>query len=148
MNCSREPRLDAPSGDISLGGSLCKTLIVIHRWVALTVGVILFGIAASGAALVFERLAIAIRSIDRSRPRAARSQPAGPAGASRPSFDAVAAAAREAQLGTRLDNLKRSLHTGDVLGISTEVVWLLAVLALCSQVIPGALMWWNARRGR
>ena len=55
---------------------------------------------------------------------------------------------REAQLGTRIDNLKRSLHTGDVLGKPTEALWLLAALALASQVVTGFLMWWNARKSR
>ena len=55
---------------------------------------------------------------------------------------------RAAQLGTRLDNLKRSLHTGDVLGKPSEVLWLLATLVLMSQVVTGLLMWWNARRSR
>jgi uncharacterized iron-regulated membrane protein len=55
---------------------------------------------------------------------------------------------RDAQLGTRIDNLKRSLHTGDVLGKPTEAIWLLAVIALASQVVTGFLMWWNARKGR
>ena len=55
---------------------------------------------------------------------------------------------REAPLGTRIDNLKRSLHTGDVLGRPTEIMWLLATLVLVSQVVTGALMWWNARGGR
>ncbi len=55
---------------------------------------------------------------------------------------------REAQLGTRIDNLKRSLHTGDVLGKPSEALWLLAALVMASQVITGFLMWWNARRTR
>jgi uncharacterized iron-regulated membrane protein len=55
---------------------------------------------------------------------------------------------RDAQLGTRIDNLKRSLHTGDVLGKPTEAIWLLAALVMASQVITGFLMWWNARRAR
>ncbi|HEV8410103.1 MAG TPA: PepSY-associated TM helix domain-containing protein [Gemmatimonadaceae bacterium] len=55
---------------------------------------------------------------------------------------------REAQLGTRIDNLKRSLHTGDVLGKPTEIIWLLAALVMASQVLTGFLMWWNARRAR
>ena len=55
---------------------------------------------------------------------------------------------RAAQLGTRLDNLKRSLHTGDVLGKPSEAVWLLATLVMVSQVVTGLLMWWNARRLR
>lgn len=59
-----------------------------------------------------------------------------------------AVSTREAQLGTRIDNLKRSLHTGDVLGKPTEAVWLLAALVMISQAVTGALMWWNARRSR
>jgi uncharacterized iron-regulated membrane protein len=55
---------------------------------------------------------------------------------------------REAQIGTRIDNLKRSLHTGDVLGKPTELIWFVATLVLVSQVITGALMWWNARAAR
>ncbi len=55
---------------------------------------------------------------------------------------------RNAQIGTRLDNLKRSVHTGDVLGPVTSALWFIATLFLMSQVITGALMWWNARRAR
>jgi uncharacterized iron-regulated membrane protein len=55
---------------------------------------------------------------------------------------------REAQLGTRIDNLKRSLHTGDIMGKPTEVIWLLAAIVMASQVVTGFLMWWNARRAR
>lgn len=59
-----------------------------------------------------------------------------------------AVSTRDAQLGTRLDNLKRSLHTGDALGKPTEAIWLLAVLVMVSQIITGVLMWWNARASR
>lgn len=55
---------------------------------------------------------------------------------------------RRAQLGTRLGNVMRSVHTGDVFGKTTEAIWLLATLILASQAITGALMWWNARSGR
>jgi uncharacterized iron-regulated membrane protein len=55
---------------------------------------------------------------------------------------------REAQLGTRMDNLKRSLHTGDIMGKPTEAIWLLAALVMVSQVLTGFLMWWNARSSR
>ena len=55
---------------------------------------------------------------------------------------------RGAELGTRIDNLKRSLHTGDVLGKPSEFVWLLAALVMASQVVTGVLMWWNARHAR
>jgi uncharacterized iron-regulated membrane protein len=77
-----------------------------------------------------------------------------PAGRSRVFIDRYTGAVlakistREAQLGTRIDNLKRSLHTGDVMGKPTEAIWLLAALALASQVMTGFLMWWNARRAR
>ena len=55
---------------------------------------------------------------------------------------------RAAQIGTRIDNLKRSLHTGDVFGKVSSVVWLLATLTMVSQIVTGIVMWWNARRGR
>ena len=58
------------------------------------------------------------------------------------------ASTREAGLGTSLNNLKRSLHTGDVLGKPTEALWFLAALALAAQGVTGVLMWWNARAGR
>lgn len=59
-----------------------------------------------------------------------------------------AVSTRDAQLGTRIDNLKRSLHTGDVFGKPSEFVWLLATLVMASQFVTGVLMWWNARRSR
>lgn len=55
---------------------------------------------------------------------------------------------RAAALGTRIDNLKRSLHTGDVFGKPSEGLWSIAALLLASQAVTGALMWWNARRAR
>ena len=55
---------------------------------------------------------------------------------------------RAAGLGTRLNNLKRSLHTGDVLGKPTEAVWMMAALVLASQAVTGVLMWWNGRPAR
>jgi uncharacterized iron-regulated membrane protein len=60
----------------------------------------------------------------------------------------AAASTRTAPLGTRIDNLKRSLHTGDVFGKPSEAIWLLASLVMATQVLTGVLMWWNARRGR
>jgi uncharacterized iron-regulated membrane protein len=59
-----------------------------------------------------------------------------------------ASSTRDARVGTRIDNLKRSLHTGDVFGKPSEAVWLLASLVMVEQAVTGALMWWNARRGR
>jgi uncharacterized iron-regulated membrane protein len=55
---------------------------------------------------------------------------------------------RDAQPGTRIDNLKRSLHTGDVLGKPTEFLWFLAALVLAWLVVRGGLFWWNRRRPR
>ena len=49
---------------------------------------------------------------------------------------------RDAQIGTRLDNLKRSLHTGDVFGKVSSAIWFLATLVMVSQIITGVLMWW------
>ncbi len=55
---------------------------------------------------------------------------------------------RDAHIGTRLDNLKRSLHTGDILGPVTRAVWFMATLFLTAQIVTGTLMWWNARPAR
>lgn len=55
---------------------------------------------------------------------------------------------RDAGTGTALNNMMRSLHTGDILGKPTEVVWLLAALVLASQSVSGFLMWWNGRAAR
>jgi len=55
---------------------------------------------------------------------------------------------RQAQLGTRLGNVIRSVHTGDLLGKPTEAIWLLATLVLASQAVTGVIMWWNARPAR
>lgn len=55
---------------------------------------------------------------------------------------------RSAQIGTRIDNLKRSLHTGDVFGRASSALWFFATIAMVSQIVTGVLMWWNARRGR
>ena len=60
----------------------------------------------------------------------------------------AAVSTRDAGLGTRIDNLKRSMHTGDVFGKPSEALWLVAALLMVSQVVTGALMWWNARRAR
>jgi uncharacterized iron-regulated membrane protein len=55
---------------------------------------------------------------------------------------------REAELGTRLIKLQRALHTGDVLGVPTQVLWFLSSLVLASQGVTGVLMWWNGRAAR
>jgi uncharacterized iron-regulated membrane protein len=48
--------------------------------------------------------------------------------------------------GTRIHNLKRSLHTGDIFGTPTRILYCVACLILASQVITGGIMWWNARK--
>ena len=58
------------------------------------------------------------------------------------------ASTRRAQAGTRIGNQLRSIHTGDWFGKPTEVVWLIAAIALIGQAITGLLMWWNGRRSR
>ena len=55
---------------------------------------------------------------------------------------------RTAELGTKLLKMQRSLHTGDVLGAPTQIIWFLAALTLASQAVTGVLMWWNARAAR
>ncbi|MDQ6830610.1 MAG: PepSY domain-containing protein [Gemmatimonadota bacterium] len=54
---------------------------------------------------------------------------------------------RTAELGTRLDNLKRSIHTGDLFGKPTEFIWLLATFVMAEQAMTGFVMWRNRSRG-
>lgn len=60
----------------------------------------------------------------------------------------AAESTRDAGVGTNTNNLMRSLHTGDVLGKPTEMIWFLASLVLGGQAITGFLMWWNGRAAR
>jgi uncharacterized iron-regulated membrane protein len=55
---------------------------------------------------------------------------------------------RRAEIGARIGNQIRSIHTGDWFGKPTEVVWLLAALVLVEQAVTGLAMWWNGRRSR
>jgi uncharacterized iron-regulated membrane protein len=43
-------------------------------------------------------------------------------------------------------DIKRSLHTGDISGVPTQVLWMLGALILAMQAVTGVLMWWNAKR--
>jgi uncharacterized iron-regulated membrane protein len=52
---------------------------------------------------------------------------------------------RTAPLGTRILNLKRSAHTGDVLGAPTRVLYFIVGLAVAVQAMTGALIAWNGR---
>jgi len=55
---------------------------------------------------------------------------------------------RTAEAGTRLMNLQRPLHTGDIFGGASRIVWFLAALILVSQAVTGIMMWWNGRAAR
>ncbi|AGA31081.1 PepSY-associated TM helix domain-containing protein [Singulisphaera acidiphila] len=56
--------------------------------------------------------------------------------------------ARQAGLGTQLHNLKRSLHTGDIFGWPTRILYLIASLILALLWVTGMFMWWPAFRAR
>ena len=77
-----------------------------------------------------------------------------PSGRSRVFFDQFSGRvlgvddARAAPLGTKILNLKRSLHTGDLLGPPTSTLYFLGSLALAAQVISGVVMWGTPRRKR
>ena len=53
---------------------------------------------------------------------------------------------RTAPLGTRILNLKRSAHTGDLFGAPTQALYFIVSLGITLQAISGALSWWNGRR--
>jgi uncharacterized iron-regulated membrane protein len=55
---------------------------------------------------------------------------------------------RTAEPGQHLINIKRALHTGDIYGAPTQVLWALACVVLATQAVTGVLMWWNARVAR
>jgi uncharacterized iron-regulated membrane protein len=52
---------------------------------------------------------------------------------------------RTAPAGTRLVNLNRALHTGDIGGLPTKVLACLASLAVVVQAFSGVVMWWKRR---
>ena len=60
----------------------------------------------------------------------------------------MATSTRLAEPGTRLGNAIRSVHTGDLFGKPTEVIWLAAAIVLATQAITGVAMWWNGRPAR
>lgn len=53
---------------------------------------------------------------------------------------------RTAPPGTRLLNLKRSLHTGDIFGAPTQALYFLISLAIPAQVLSGVLIFLQRRR--
>jgi uncharacterized iron-regulated membrane protein len=61
----------------------------------------------------------------------------------------LAMSTRTAPLGQHMIDIKRSLHTGDILGFPTQILWALASVVLAMQAVTGVLMWvnaWPARR--
>ncbi|HUG53854.1 MAG TPA: PepSY-associated TM helix domain-containing protein [Vicinamibacteria bacterium] len=53
---------------------------------------------------------------------------------------------RAAELGTKILDLKRSIHTGDVLGAPTRALAFVVSLMLAGQVVTGYLIWWRPGR--
>ena len=60
----------------------------------------------------------------------------------------LATSTRQVEMGTRLGNSIRSIHTGDLFGKPTEAIWLAAAIILAMQGITGVAMWWNGRASR
>lgn len=58
----------------------------------------------------------------------------------------LAMSTRTAQVGQHMIDIKRSLHTGDVYGVPTQILWMLGAFLLATQAVTGVLMWWNAKR--
>jgi uncharacterized iron-regulated membrane protein len=58
----------------------------------------------------------------------------------------LAMSTRTAEAGQHMIDIKRSLHTGDIYGLPTQVLWMLAAFLLATQAATGVLMWWNAKR--
>jgi uncharacterized iron-regulated membrane protein len=53
---------------------------------------------------------------------------------------------RAAPLGTRIINLKRSAHTGDIFGGLTRAVYFVTAVMLAGQILTGVFIWGNRRR--
>jgi uncharacterized iron-regulated membrane protein len=72
-----------------------------------------------------------------------------PAGRSRVALDQYSGQAltvistRTAPAGTRLINLKRSAHTGDIFGAATRALYFVTCLMLAGQVVTGFFIWWK-----
>jgi uncharacterized iron-regulated membrane protein len=72
-----------------------------------------------------------------------------PGGRSRVFLDQYSAQAltvlntRTAPLGARIINLKRSAHTGDILGAATRALYFVTSLMLAGQIVTGFFIWWK-----
>jgi uncharacterized iron-regulated membrane protein len=58
----------------------------------------------------------------------------------------LAMSTRTAEAGQHMIDIKRSLHTGDIYGVPTQILWMLGAFLLATQAVTGVLMWWNAKR--
>lgn len=58
----------------------------------------------------------------------------------------MAQSTREAHPGVKAHNLNRPLHTGDILGWPTRIIWFVASLMVVIQAVTGVLIWWKPRR--
>ena len=58
----------------------------------------------------------------------------------------LAMSTRTAEAGQHMIDIKRSLHTGDIYGAPTQILWMLGAFLLATQTVTGVLMWWNAKR--
>lgn len=56
-----------------------------------------------------------------------------------------AESSRTAPAGTRIVNMNRAIHTGDLLGIPSKIIMSLASLALVMLFVSGVAMWWNRK---
>jgi uncharacterized iron-regulated membrane protein len=54
-----------------------------------------------------------------------------------------AESSRTTAAGTRIVNMNRAIHTGDVFGVPSKIVMSLASLAAVIQVLSGLVMWWK-----
>jgi uncharacterized iron-regulated membrane protein len=53
---------------------------------------------------------------------------------------------RRAEAGQHMIDIKRALHTGDIYGLPTQILWALGAFLLAMQAVTGVVMWWNAKR--
>jgi uncharacterized iron-regulated membrane protein len=56
-----------------------------------------------------------------------------------------AESSRTTAAGTRIINVNRAIHTGDILGVPSKILMSLASLAAVAQVITGLTMWWKRK---
>ena len=75
-----------------------------------------------------------------------------PAGRSRVHIDQFSGAVlglentRTVPPGTRMLNLKRASHTGDLFGAPMRALYFLGSAALAGQIVSGVLIWWRPKR--